>query len=338
MNRVYGIIIAVAALALSGASAQAQSKSFDAAAKGAVEVQSPKALAALFWAHQADCSKAKSDLERRQCAGIRAARLAQISSTTYLVKGDAGAFSVGEWDAKTRQLPISVHTCIACVTALDVDGASRYVVGAAGSPKVAGGAVKASRTYASKKKFKSERAALRWKNNTVPRLMTQFLVRVPDQPSVWAQGGAKGFKVKVVGYRVFDPCDGEVICAKPHSAKLRANQRACSGEPVVESGNGTDTAAVKRKRKPWKLSTRHIKRALRGAQVAAQKCYDTYGVPGTARFRITISDKGDIVGLEQKGDFVDTPTGTCVEKAVKITKFPETRRKRTTLHWPIMVR
>ena len=327
----------MAVLASASATARAEGKRFDDAAKGAVEVRSPKALAALFWAQQADCSKSKSDLERRQCEGIRAARLSQISGTVYLVNGDAGAFAVGDWDAAKKQIPIGVHTCVACVTALDVAGARRYVVGSAGAPTVDGGAVKAPRKYGSNKNFRTEREAKRWKNKTVPRLRTEFLVRVPDQPRSWSKGGADGFKVEILGYRVYDPCDGSIVCAKPQSAEQPADKRYCSGEPVVE-GTSPDTPEVAKKKKPWRLSPRDIKRALRPAERAAVKCYDTYGVPGTARFQLTINGDGDIVGLEQKGDFVDTPTGKCVQAAVKATKFPESRRKRTTVDWPIMVR
>ena len=74
------------------------------------------------------------------------------------------------------------------------------------------------------------------------------------------------------------------------------------------------------------------------AREASNKCFEVYGVAGTARFRITISDQGQVVDLAQKGDFVDTPTGYCIEKAIRGISFPKSKKPRTTVDYPFMLR
>ena len=69
-----------------------------------------------------------------------------------------------------------------------------------------------------------------------------------------------------------------------------------------------------------------------------RKCFEAYGVPGSARFRISFSGDGDVIGLRQKGDFVDTPTGKCIAKAVKAVKFAKSRRSQTTVDYPFILR
>jgi len=51
-------------------------------------------------------------------------------------------------------------------------------------------------------------------------------------------------------------------------------------------------------------------------------CYNQFKVPGTAMVNITIGKNGKVSKAEVTGKFAGTPTGTCVEAAVKTASFP----------------
>ena len=54
------------------------------------------------------------------------------------------------------------------------------------------------------------------------------------------------------------------------------------------------------------------------------ECYQTYQVPGTAMVNVVIAPSGRVSSAIVTGKFAGgTPTGDCVERAVKTARFPE---------------
>lgn len=53
-----------------------------------------------------------------------------------------------------------------------------------------------------------------------------------------------------------------------------------------------------------------------------QDCYNQFKVPGMATFNFTIDKKGKVSAATVTGKFAGTPTGACVEKAIKTATFP----------------
>jgi hypothetical protein len=51
-------------------------------------------------------------------------------------------------------------------------------------------------------------------------------------------------------------------------------------------------------------------------------CYDRYGVPGTAMVNVLIAKSGRVSSAVVTGTFAGTPSGACVERAVKTARFP----------------
>jgi hypothetical protein len=337
----WGVVVALG-VSMGAGSAAAQQKHFEEAAQGAPRVDSQPELASLFWSQLSDCSKEASDLRRRQCQGVRAARAEAVSGTTMVIEGDARSFRVAGFDDKKNDLTLELTGCIACAEPVEVAGGRYFVVAERGTVEADGDGLKTSALYTTTRTFQNKAWADRWAAEIVPRLRSEYLVQVPAQAKTWTGGKQKALRVKVVGFRVYDPCDGKIICADPPSNPTSADKSAC-GENVMtgaadkEAEPKKDTAPAAPKL-PATLTTYMINTALAPARKAAQQCYITYGVAGNASFRITISDKGQVTALQQKGDFVDTPTGACVEKAVKAVTFPETRKKSTTIDYPFMLR
>lgn len=336
----WGVMVAIG-VSLGAGSAAAQPKHFEEAAQGAPRVDSKPELASLFWSQLSDCSKEDSDLRRRQCEGVRAARAEAVSGTTMVIEGDARSFRVAGFDEKKNELALELTGCIACTDPVEVAGGRYFVVAERGSIEAADGGPKASDLYTTTRTFKNKAWADRWAAEIVPRLRSEYLVQVPAKAKTWKGGTLEALRVKVVGFRVYDPCDGTIIAADPPSNPTSADKSAC-GENVMAGAE--EKPEPKKDTKPAEptlpaaLTTYMINTALAPARKAAQQCYVTYGVSGNASFRITISDKGQVIALQQTGDFVDTPTGACVEKAVKAATFPPTRKKSTTIDYPFMLR
>jgi predicted Zn finger-like uncharacterized protein len=53
-----------------------------------------------------------------------------------------------------------------------------------------------------------------------------------------------------------------------------------------------------------------------------QDCYNQFKVPGMATFNFTIAKNGKVSSSTVTGKFAGTPTGACVEKAIKTATFP----------------
>jgi len=334
-----GAVVAVVAMLglVDGAKEAEAQKSFDAVARGAEWVPSKKALAPLFWAFATNCNRLKSDLAKRQCTLISASRKKTITGKRFLVEADKNAFSADEWDPKTKTVGIGVRPCLACSAPMKIAGQNIYVMGDKAKAKANKGALDVMTMYTSARSFKTKKSADKWRSDIMKRARTQFVVEIPDKPARWTIAKKSGVKVKIVGFRVYDPCDGRIVCASPTAKRERPDRRSCSGNNIVEDTRAVKDVEPKTKSLPYRLSTRQIARALRPALRRARKCKDTFGMTGTARFTITISGSGRIIGLKESGDFVDTPTGDCIAKQVKKVKFPKSKKARTTITYPVIL-
>ena len=171
-------------------------------------------------------------LAQRQCRVIRAARAGKVRATTFVVRANPSAFQVGAWDPAKKSLPITLHGCLACNQPVDVGGKKLYLdarpTGGAAPP--AAGAV----IHQSGRVFADQAAAEAWKKDVVPRLRVELVVRLPDGDPVWHRGGRDGVGVTVLGYRVYDPCDGGIVCASPTATRPAPDPKACG--KTVEAG------------------------------------------------------------------------------------------------------
>ena len=214
------------ALALSSlllAVAPARADEFDAAAARATPLAGPEALASLFWSQIAQC-KDQDDFFRRQCEGIKAARRARIAGSTFLLDA-RGALTVTPFDSKTMSVDVEVTACAAC-EGVKIGGERRFLVGR-GAVKAAGGKVTPVSLHRGARTFSSKAEGETWSKTVAPRLTAQLLLKIPAALEPWKDGGASGYHVEVVGFRVFDPCTGGVLFAQPKSASVAPDSSAC---------------------------------------------------------------------------------------------------------------
>ena len=199
-------------------------ESFDQRARSAVEVVGPAGLAALFWSQLATCKADGDDFTRRPCEGVREARRAQVAATTYLISAE-GAVEPDVYNEKAMSIDVAVRACAAC-SGVELAGDRRYLVGR-GDVKLVGGRVRAATLKTATMTFKSRAEGKEWASSVAPRLRADFLVRIPDRLESWSEGGASGYKIEVVGFRVVDPCKGQVLWSNPPAGNLPAETDAC---------------------------------------------------------------------------------------------------------------
>jgi hypothetical protein len=303
-------------------------------------------VAGLFWSATVDCGKLAGDLAKRQCEGVRIARGGAAAGGTYVAAGDGLSFHVGEWDAQKGGLPLTVYGCIACEKTVDIGGAGRYLV-TKGDVKVEGGAVRGPVIHRAVRKFKSEADAKKWKETVVPRLRTQFVFKVPARPTEWTAEGARGYAVDMVGFRVWDPCDGAMICSNPPSENEKADAAACKGgQPSGTDIQGDARPEEKKPEEkkpdepkiPERLTSADIDRTMSKVRTQVNACFTEFGVPGKADLTIQIGGDGSVLKVELRGEFKDTPTGECIVKAAKEAKFPAFKNAPMNIKYPFILR
>jgi hypothetical protein len=333
--------VALCALLLGGVlSGIARAEDFDSVADKATPVWRGKSVASLFWSLSASCDQLADDLARRQCEGVRDGRRDQVLASTFLVDAEPSALTVGAFDAGKRVLPLELTGCIACTQTMD---GQFFLVGGKGDVKVEGGGVRGPVVTSFTVPATSAEQAATWRDTVAARLKVQLLFRMVAGSPPWAQGNAKGYRVDIVGFRIADPCDGKILAAQPASDPIRTDRKTCKGGavaegPVDQPKPPVEPAGPVEPEVPAVLGPSEIRAALEPARAAAAKCYEAYGVPGVAQLRITFTDDGSVVQVEQKGDFVDTPTGNCIEKAVKAIAFPKSKKKKTSIDYPFILR
>jgi hypothetical protein len=185
--------------------------------------------------------------------------------------------------------------------------------------------------------FDDEKSAEKWRAKAVPRLKIELVFALPQGNPVWSRGGKDGLAVNVLGFRVIDPCDGGVVCSSGGASKQDPDKKACG---TVDEGAADQAPPDQGPQQTIvdQLDPAIIRAALAPTIAKAQQCHDDYGVDGQTKIKITIGGDGTVLSFEQSGDFDDTPTGECIAKAVKATVFPKSKKKRTPISYPIVLR
>lgn len=296
------LVVSISGAILLVAGAVRADDTFEARAQTAERV---RRIENVVWTLTATCDKG-DDTQNRQCRRVRDTRAAELAGETLLVDGDAGAFDLGAFDAKRKSITMTLAPCIRCA-GVEVEGASYVVSGGAG------------KLYDNAKAFSDEAAAKAWVKS-IGNVRVQMLVKVPPKA---VSGHA--VKLDIVGYRAWAPCDGTIVAASPPSGPGPADKKACRAV-AAEPADGPPVA---------QLTPAVITAAMKPAVDASQRCFETYGVAGKAKLQLTVAGDGTISRYEQQGDFANTPTGACIDKALEKARFPASGKPKTTISFPI---
>jgi hypothetical protein len=317
-------------------------KQWEVLAFDAVQPGDIQGLGPYLWAFRATCDQLDNDLARRQCLGLRAVRQQQVSEKKFLLLGDKRSFLAGRFDPQQKGSILKIYSCFSCTGPIDAVGQPLYVVGQ-GEKTVFGTQILGPVIYITNNPFSNADEAATWKAEVAPRLRTEFIVRIPAQEPLWSSGGVQGLAVEILGFRIYDPCTGKMLLAEPKAKSVPRDESACTGEALLALQRARDEANAPKSsdtgpKLPAKLTPSEVQSALEPATLAAQECHAVYGVAGEARFRITIAGNGTVTQVEQSGYFTDTPTGACMEAAIRATVFPQTQKDSTTVTYPFVLR
>jgi predicted Zn finger-like uncharacterized protein len=92
-------------------------------------------------------------------------------------------------------------------------------------------------------------------------------------------------------------------------------------------GGGSAAAAPRREEEEPKaerlppLPREEVVKGMNAVLPRARDCYNQYKVPGLAMVKLTVAPSGRVSAATVTGKFAGTPSGTCVESAVKSAKF-----------------
>jgi hypothetical protein len=291
-----------------------------------VDAQYVKRVEDVVWPLVTACDRG-DDTAQRQCRMIRDARAHQLIGATVLVDAEPEAFAIGAWNPQRKSVTVILQACIRC-GGIELDGSTYYVIGSGAAPRFEGGRVRPAILHDAARSFSDENAAEAWRH-AVRKARVQFLLKIGDKPR-WQTQGRTGLTFDVVGYRVIAPCDGQVVLAQPAASAVEPDRKACRGEPA-ETEPPPDGSPVA------ELTESMVQATMKPVVDAAEVCHDQYGVSGKARLAITIAGNGTVLRAEQTGDFVDTPTGLCIDKAMRKVVFPQSKQSRTTIVYPIVL-
>lgn len=284
-------------------------------------------LEGIAWATAAACTDG-DDAEQRLCRAVRDRRMATLRAGTYTIDGDSGALAVSEWTPADKLVTVSVAGCMACVE----PPGGLYVVASTAAPTWTGAVAQGANVHTSTMTLADAVTAKRFRAR-VPALRTQFVVRVPAAAGgLWTRDDKRGLALDVLAARVYDPCDGTIVVSTVPSGTGPVDASTCP--QVVDTPSRPDRRVVNL---PESLTSKDIKTAMEPVKDAASTCYDSYGVMGKAKLTYTVAADGSIVAYEQQGDFVDTPTGTCIDRAARAVAFPKTKKKTFTFSFSVNV-
>jgi hypothetical protein len=151
----------------------------------------------------------------------------------------------------------------------------------------------------------------------VPTAATPTAPVAPTQPAAPKPGKKKG------GDELDDLLNG----AAPDKAAPAAKHSAPKEEPA---GGGDNL--------PDQLGKSDIVSGMQKIKGKVGDCYAQFKVPGMANVAVTIGKNGHVSAATVSGSFAGTPTGSCVERAVKSAGFPPVKGSPTSINYPFMLR
>lgn len=279
--------------------------------------------------------RAGDGLRDIQCRAIRSRMQYRVKNGTYWTT--ANAVRVGTYDNARLNFPVSVVGCLTCDGPAKLDktlyGAKKWWVTAGkprqfkmkeGKPQFTGLELNKIIQPVGPSQVES------WMRSVLPNLKVQMIFTVSGDR--WPTNVGTGLAVQLVGYRLYNQCNGKVLASKPPStAPGPINKAATCGQRRVV----VRRVGPRRRRIPSRLSGRDIKTGMKRIGNLIQECYDRYQVPGLAEVKVTVKGKtGQVVKVKILGKFKGSPTtGKCLDEAVRKAQFPVFRTGAMTFRY-----
>jgi hypothetical protein len=302
-----------------GSSAPAAARTFEDELRKAEAVDAISRVAGPFLQQ---CGEGSS-LQELQCRAIRARMQHRVEAGTFV--SVVPAVRVGAYDNTHLNFPVSVIGCLTCDGPASLDRGlygekSWYVT--AGKPKALKQQADGKPDFVGLELKRiiqpvGPSQVETWMRKVLPNLKVQMVYQVSGD--AWPQTVGNGLSAKLVAYRLYNQCSGNVLVSEPPSGQPA---------PVVKDpACGTGQAVVAREEPrrvtlQERLSPNAIRDGMGKIATLIQECYDRYQVPGLAEVAVTVDNTGAVTAVQVRGRFKDSPTtGQCLLDAVKKARF-----------------
>jgi predicted Zn finger-like uncharacterized protein len=158
----------------------------------------------------------------------------------------------------------------------------------------------------------------------------------------------KGLKAKPEKVREPEKTSGGVVLPPTDSPKAPVKKKGGDAlDDLLNSASPDKPAPAEKKARPEPAADDSLpdqldKGAIQGGMAKVKgkvgSCYEQFKVPGMANVQVTIGKNGHVSSANVSGSFSGTPTGSCVEKAVKGASFPPFKGAAMTFTYPFILR
>jgi len=305
--------------------------------EGLARTATPSADLSILLAPYFDKCTDKRDIDRMRCESARQHLKKTLPQRSYIIQvRDPAAVGVSDYDAKVKGYKLTFAGCVACSQPVTI-GASgeKRMVTLAPPRRDAENITEAVAIKRPNLQFDGVPEAKTWLKNVRPHLRAEFVFQ--PQGEEWSFGPSRGFAFKLLGGRVYDACNGDVLASTPPStgqADRFADEPGCprAGDEAVSDGPKEDENL------PTRLTKSDIDKVMGRIKGQVYACYQQFEVPGRAELHFEVAGNGMVQGIKLKGGLEGTPTGECVLEAAKNARFPKFKKDRQAFVYPFMLR
>lgn len=315
----------------------ATADSFEARARGAVPAPD---LATLLAPFVESCGGEMRELDRARCRSTTAFLRQRLPQQTFVVTStDPAAIDVSGYDGAVKGYHVVLAGCIACTEPLPIgpQHEPRFVTLNApdkGASSLAAGVTVSKSTVA----FDDFQAAKKWAETEKPFLKAEFLFQPQATGADYTVGMAPGIALKLVGARVYNRCNGEILVSKPPSTgfadrpgKLDAACTAGAKAALADEAPHDDA-------RPERLSKASINQVMESIRPRLYGCFEKFHVPGALVLNYVVGGNGTVQSVQVGATFAGTPTGSCALEIAKDAKFPTFKREREQFNYLFFLR
>ncbi len=163
--------------------------------------------------------------------------------------------------------------------------------------------------------------------------------RAGGKPPRGGRGLDDALASRLAGVQNPPPARPAPAAPKQPKDELDALLEAASGgrkPAAAAAARNDDPEPAPRAEKGPPLGIQDINRGMMGVLPKARECYSQFKVPGVANAKITVDPRGRVTEVSVTGKFAGTPSGGCVESAIKGAKFSPSAG--LTFNYPVPLR
>lgn len=339
MTKWIGLLLAIAVLpgASQAAGASSTSDSYESRARGAVRAPDLTTLLSPF---VESCGAEMRELDRARCRSTTAFLRQRLPEQTFVItSNDPAAIDVSGYDAGVKGYHLVLAGCIACTEPMPIgpQHQPRFVTLNApekGAETVAAGVTVSKSTVA----FDDFEAAKKWADTERPFLKAEFLFQPQATGADYTVGMAPGIALKMVGARIYNRCNGEILVSKPPSVGFADRPAKMDRSCVSAAKAALADETARDEARPDELSKATINQVMTAIRPRLYSCFQKFHVPGALVLNYVVGGNGTVQNVQVGSTFAGTPTGACALEIAKEAKFPAFKRERQQFNYLFFLR